>query len=372
MNPDTLYFDQAAAARPDPEVLDFCRRAMAESFANQEAAHRGGYALREELQRAAAELSTALTGEEREVIWGGSGSELLALFCDSPLAAGKNVWSSRLEHPALGVNLRRTAGAVGDLAPDAVGRLGARLPDSIPDLLAVHTVQSELGVRQEYSLLAAAARERNPQVVTFADAIQSAGKLELPCAADIIAVSGHKFGAPGGAALLCRPGKNARTLRRFAEQRRHADYRLGRPEPALMRTLAFAAVHAEAHRRERTNAIQTLNHQLRAALAGRTLPGGGTIRCTVPEEQASPYILHLLLPKLQSGVLLRMFSEQGILLAAGSACASESREPSAALRAIKVRRDELWSGLRLSFLEPPEPEACKKLLEAFDSVLKNY
>ena len=43
---DILYLDQAAAARPAPEVLDYYRVALERCFANQEAAHSMGYALR--------------------------------------------------------------------------------------------------------------------------------------------------------------------------------------------------------------------------------------------------------------------------------------------------------------------------------------
>ena len=47
----SIYLDQAAAAYPDREVLDFYRAELEHSGANQEAAHRLGYELRRRLDR---------------------------------------------------------------------------------------------------------------------------------------------------------------------------------------------------------------------------------------------------------------------------------------------------------------------------------
>ena len=88
----SVYFDQAAAARPDPEVLAYYGEMVRLHYANQEATHSLGYELRRKLDRAAAELSTALTGHDGcRVIWGMNGTELFNLFADSPVAAGKRV-----------------------------------------------------------------------------------------------------------------------------------------------------------------------------------------------------------------------------------------------------------------------------------------
>ena len=111
---------------------------------------------------------------------------------------------------------------------------------------------------------------------------------------------------------------------------------------------------------------------MRRELENLPLPGGGRIRCTVPPELASPYLLHLLLPGIQSGVMVRMLSAAGVMAAAGSACASESREPSAALRAIGLNRNDAYSGLRIGFGFDSTAEEAKKLVEALKDALKNY
>ena len=126
---DILYLDQAAAARPAPEVLDYYRVALERCFANQEAAHSMGYALRRELDLAASELSAALTGSpDRAVVWGNSGTELLALLADSPAAAGRCVLSTPLEHPASGANFRRAAARGGEAMEETLKCLRCGVP----------------------------------------------------------------------------------------------------------------------------------------------------------------------------------------------------------------------------------------------------
>ena len=361
----SIYLDQAAAAYPDREVLDFYRAELEHSGANQEAAHRLGYELRRRLDAAARELSQALADrDDCTVIWGTSGTEIFNLLAGSPAVAGKRVLTSRLEHPALLAALRRSAAEVKFAPCGKDGRL--QMPeDSGAELAAFHQVQSELGVRQELRPL--------PGVPLFVDAIQAAGKLPLPPEFDLAAVSGHKFGAPGGAALLAHPrfaGKGK--LAEFAHRYRHVEYRCGRPEPALLLTLAFAATRRRAAREATLRRISELNAAARELLTGLPLPGGARSFCTVPAEAASPFILHLTLPGVQSGVVVRMLSEEDVMVAAGSACASETRTPSAALTQLGFSRELAYSGLRISFGFDTSPEDVKKMAEALKRVLKNY
>lgn len=374
-----LYFDSAAAWRPPSEVLDFHRAALEEEFANQEAAHKLGYEARRRLETAERELAEALTlTAEWRVIWGNSGTSLFRLLADSPLVAGKRVLSSKLEHPALTAQFKRTASEIRFLAADTRnGRF--LLPDSggTPptfDVLALHQIQSELGVVQELDELFFLLRSRAGRpFFAIADSIQAAGKFELPHRADVIVVSGHKFGAPGGAALLLAPDSAfTPILLKFAERYRHTDYGCARPEPALMRTLSFAArLRSKTLQSDREH-VAKLQHLLRELLTGIPLPGGGKIRPTVPEEHASSYILHLLLPGIDTGVLVRMLSERGIMVAAGSACTAEFPLPSATLVALGIPRRDGHSGLRISLAPENTTAEIKKLAATIVDVLKNY
>lgn len=364
-----VYLDHAAAARPPREVLEYFSSLLAEEFANQEAAHRLGYEARRRLDAAAERLAGALFGKgEYAVVWGMNGTELFRLIADSPVVAGRRGLSSLLEHPALTANLQRTAAGLALLRPRRDGTL---IPEAAEaEFAAFHLVQSELGVLQTPESLFAS----SPGGVRILDAIQGAGRLPLPeNAADLYVISGHKFGAPGGAAILVdKHAPCAKSFLEFAHRYRHVEYRCGRPEVPVLLAMVFAAELRCRKMHEALVRVRDLNRFLRDALSRVELPGGGRCFCTIPEETASPYILHVMLPGVESGVVVRMLSEAGIMVAAGSACSSESRESSAALRALGYRGRDAWSGLRVSLSPESTVDDGKKLVEALRNVLKNW
>ena len=364
-----VYLDHAAASRVPREVLDFFYAAQKEEFANQEAAHLLGYELRRKLDVAAEQLIAALFKEgDYAVVWGMSGTELFRLIADSPVVAGRRGASSPLEHPALTANLSRTASKLAFLR---AGRDGTLIPEPAQaDFAAFHLVQSELGCVQSPGELFAP----YPGAVRILDAIQAAGRLPLPEeAADLHVVSGHKFGAPGGAAILVdRHSPCAKAFLEFAHRYRHVEYRIGRPEVPVVLAMVFAAELRCRGMLRSLERVRAVNRFLREALPEIGLPGGGRCFCTIPEESASPYILHVMLPGVESGVVVRMLSEAGIMVAAGSACSSETREPSAALRALGFRGRDAWSGLRVSLGPESTVDDGKKFVEALRNVLKNW
>ncbi len=370
----TLYLDHAAAMKPDPEVLDYFRECAGHDYANQEAIHGAAYRLRGKLAEAGERLAQAVAGRPMAVHWAMTGTELFGCLAALPHRGRSNVVTSGAEHPALAVALRRMDSEVrflsrqdGELLPKA-GSLDARTR-----LLAVHHVQSETGRITDVDALAAALRREAPQALVLADTIQSAGKLPLPTAADFLTVSGHKLGAPGGAALLINPAwKEWPLMQRELRRLREEEYRFGRPEPALLLALAFAAERRAERRERELDRMRQVQSAMREALAELAGPGGDRVVFTVPEEKSSPYILHMWFPGCQGGVLVRMLSEYGVCASSGSACRAESDRPSAALLELGLSREEAYSGVRLSFSAENSPDEAGALREIFEQVLRAY
>ena len=337
-----IYFDQAAALRPDPEVREFFRETAGRAFVNQEAAHRFAYDLRKELEDAGPRLARALTGRDLHVVWGSSGTDILRTCGMLDRFRRGKVRISPFEHPAASAAFAATK-------------------DGADVLIVYPAVESETGMLDDGSAW------RTPGAPLLCDAIQAAGKLPLDCDADILAVSGHKLGGMGGAALLYRD--DALTPE-FARLR--TEHQIGRPDPAQCLTLAFAAEQAKERLAGNAEKVREINRFLREKLVGTPLPGGKTVRATLAEEKASPYILHLLLPGMQTGVLVRMLGERGVACAAGSACAAESDAPSPTLLAMGFSRADAYSGLRLSFGPDNTLAEAEKFVEIFTSAIKDY
>ena len=358
-----FYFDNAAAAPPDPETLELARKLWEKDFANQESGHALGFELRRRIGAAEAALSRTFWGKEGgRAVWGASCTELFQLLASSPFVRGRRVATSVLEHPALAAALKREAGELVTLRSDERGQLVAE-PDGKVALAAFHQVQSELGAVQDLPRLYAAF----PGAVRFADAAQGAGKLAFP-ECDVAAVSGAKLGVPGGgAALLLNPDWNkAAEFAAFAAAYRKKEHRLSRIHPAVIELFAFAAARREARRKDVCREMRSFNDAFRKKLENTKLVP------TLPAELASPFILHLTAPGMQGAVLVRMLSELGVMASSGSACAAESPDPSPALTALGYRKRDAYSGLRLSFDGAPAPDAADFLLSALEKVLQNY
>ncbi|MEG1979818.1 MAG: aminotransferase class V-fold PLP-dependent enzyme, partial [Victivallaceae bacterium] len=209
-----IYFDHAAATVPEPELLQEFAHYPAEFFYNPESVHPGALALRDELNRRREQLAVQLFGAKRrtdEFYFGAGASEVFNLLAECCFPESGNIVSTQLEHPAAKYNLARLPGEKRFLPVDEQGRiLSAEVSgviDKYTSLVIFHQVHNELGTIQDWAGIIAAIRAINSTAMIVVDAVQAAGKLPLCSEADMLVLSGHKFGAVagGGAAIFnCR------------------------------------------------------------------------------------------------------------------------------------------------------------------------
>ena len=361
-----LNCDQAAAMPADEEVLGFFVQTCRIAGSNQESLHQESREIRKALDAAGAQLAADLTGgDEFTVCWSDSGTGIFNLLYNAGLLKERKVITSHLEHPALSAMLKAGNSSLTFLECSREGRLEKR--EGSFELAALTAVQSELGVIQDLPALFGVLPDT---CIRFADAVQMAGKLPMASlgrSADLVAVSGIKFGSPGGAALLVR--KSAPWSGKFLEaaaRSRHPFYTAPRVFPPAALSCAYA-VHKRCTLLESSfEKMKKINCFLRRELESEHL------RFTVPEDLSSPYILHCYLPGKQGAVVVRLLSERNIMAGSGSACAAESAGGSPALKALGFSKKESFSGLRLSFGFDFDEEQAEFLAENLLSVLKNY
>ncbi|MBO5791463.1 MAG: aminotransferase class V-fold PLP-dependent enzyme [Lentisphaeria bacterium] len=361
-----LNCDQAAAMPADEEVLGFFVQTCRIAGANQESLHQESREIRKALDAAGAQLAADLTGgDEFTVCWSDSGTGIFNLLYNAGLLKERRVITSHLEHPALSAMLKAGNSSLTFLECTREGRLEKR--EGSFELAALTAVQSELGVIQDLPALFGVLPDT---CIRFADAVQMAGKLPMASlgrSADLIAVSGIKFGSPGGAALLVR--KSAPWSGKFLEaaaRSRHPYYTASRVFPPAALSCAYAVHKRCALLESSFEKMKKINCFLRRELESEHL------RFTVPEDLSSPYILHCYLPGKQGAVVVRLLSERNIMAGSGSACAAESAGGSPALKALGFNKKESFSGLRLSFGFDFDEEQAEFLAENLLSVLKNY
>jgi cysteine desulfurase len=357
----TVYLDHNATTPPAPEVVDAVVAAM-ERCGNPGSLHAAGLAAREAVAKARREVAALTGARPSEVVFTSGGTE-----ADNLAIAGV----MRLVAPGAGTLLVGGAEHVAVLASaDALAAAGHRVRrvrvdlDGRVDLDAVRALideaaacgapvrlvslmvaNNETGVLYPVREVAALAHAAGALVHT--DAVQAAAKVPLDVAAlgaDLLAVTAHKFYGPkGSGALIVRRGVTLCPLVPGGGQERG---RRGGTEnvPGIV-GLGVAARLAREHMHEGNARIAALRDRFEAELA-RALPG---VRFNGAGGARLPATSSVTFPALDGELLLMHLDLNGVAASYGAACASGEMEPSEALMASGLGRDDARRTLRFSF-----------------------
>lgn len=363
---EVIYFDHAAASMPTEQVLtryfDLVRDF---GGVNAESAHLLGERSRKALEASGRRLISMLKLPEYfEVLWFPGTVPAFSFVAETLPRLTREVYTSGLSHPSIPAIFKRNSTNFKLLKCDRFGQIKFPSPVESASLAVFHQLQSEIGTQVDFK----AVRTAFPDAVLLSDSVQAAGKIDLPAEADIIVISGSKFGSPcSGAALFFN--SNNKILRDYPilyKKWRSSDYhqdRLHVPELLIIEAALGAKLKGAFLENLKVGRINRLIRENAVAMGAKE---------TIPYDLASPYICHLNFPGFQGGVLARMFSENGVMLSSGSACASESNEPSPALRSIGFKKEDAYSGLRLSFAASNEESEARRFLQLLPEILKNY
>ncbi len=363
-----LYFDNAAALEYDPFLTERLAQLLPRCFSNQESpvSDTAGQ-VRAAEERLIAALLPERLGEQYSVLFVNTGTDAVnAVFSIFP--SGSEVVLTGGEHASVRAAAERLAGEEKKLrltGCDAGLVLPCHYREAVTEqtvLTAVHTVHPETGLIQR---LPSKAERKNSYLL--ADAVQGIGKLPFDTASvqpDFLTVSGQKLGLPGGGAVLYK-----RQFRKNFEKLRRQDHRTGRVPPVFCVLLAETLERWNSLREERLNHAAALKSLFLTLMEEKC---GGVFRRTVPDELSSPYIAHILLKNCQGAIVTRALSAKGIYAASGSACDSETKEPSAALRWMGIEPPLAYHALRISFSPRNDEAGICRLTDELAQILHDY
>lgn len=360
------YLDHAATTPALPEVI----AAVAQQSAvagNASSLHTAGRASRRVVEESREIIAGALGCGPSEVIFTSGGTE------SDNLAIKGTFWQRRAQDPRrtrLIVSavehhavldpveyLVTTQGATVDwIEVDSLGRadpaqvreLIERDPDSVA-LVSMMWANNEVGTVQPVADVAAVAHEF--EIPFHTDAVQAVGQLPVDFAAsgaDLLSLSGHKFGGPlGVGVLLTRRDVKLVPLTHGGGQERQL--RSGTLDVPGIRGLAVACEHAA------TNLPAT--QQRLASLRDKAIRGaldiGHGIEVSGPHEagdviQRLPGNVHLRVPGCDGDSLLYLLDAAGIECSTGSACQAGVPQPSHVLLAMGIPQSQARGALRLT------------------------
>jgi cysteine desulfurase len=349
-----VYFDNNATTPLDPRVRAAMLPWLGERHGNPSSVHRFGQAAHDAVERGREQVAALLGARPAEVVFTASGTEannavLFGVGLRSDFAG--RVVISAFEHPsilaagerleALGMEVVRVPPGADGVVP-AAAVLAALSDDT--RLVCLMLANNELGTVQPVAEVAAVCRRRG--IPVLADSVQAIGKLAVvpdELGVDLLTLGGHKFHGPlGAAALWMRTGVELPPLLVGGSQERRR--RASTPNVPAVVGLGAAAELAAAELPARGAHLAALRDRFEAGagrIAGSRVHGAGAPRL--------PNTSHLAFAGVDGQALLIRLDLAGFAVSTGSACASGSVEPSAALLAMGLGREEALSSLRVSF-----------------------
>ncbi len=362
------YLDHNAITPMRPEAKAAVTAAL-DVFGNPASVHAAGRAARDVLDRARAQVAAALGAQPAEIVFTSGATESAALAIRGALgaaAAGReDLVVTAVEHPcvlAVADALRAEGRRVTVLPVDRRGLPeldAARAAVTVRTaLFCAMTANNETGVLLPVPELAAIARDRG--ALFFTDAVQAVGKIEVDVrtlGADLLALTGQKFGGPRGAgALWVKSGVRLAPLLGGTQERGR---RAGTENLPGVAGLGAAIEAAVACRDADAPRIAALRNRLEAglltALPGAVVNGAGAPRL--------PGTLSLTIPGADAEALLIALDLDGVCASAGSACHSGSAKPSSVLAAMGLTDAEARATLRLSLGWSSTDEDVDRALE---------
>lgn len=346
-----VYFDHNATTQIDARVLDAMLPWMRTQSGNPSSRHQYGRAAREAVAQAREQVARACGAQASQVVFTASGTEAnnLAIKGLADHVHHGQILSSAVEHPCV----TRSA-----IAMRALGHTSNSIPVSgdgkvdleqfktqlsqATSLVSVMLANNETGVLQDVAELAEIARAHGSLMHT--DAVQALGKIDLnfnDLNVHAMTVSSHKLQGPqGAAALILDKRVDIQPLLHGGGQER--GLRSGTENVAAIVGFGLACELAIQQLADYQRHTLKLRTQLEAGLASMnaTIFGAQSNRLSNTSFFA--------MDGIEGETLVVALDRKGYAVASGSACSSDSTEPSAVLLAMGVQEDVARGAVRLS------------------------
>ncbi|MDP1819212.1 MAG: cysteine desulfurase family protein [Acidimicrobiales bacterium] len=338
------YLDHASTSPARPEAIAAMVATLGRPGGDPGRIHAEGLEARVAVETARGQVAQFLGTRPRSVVFTSGATEAIATACWGAAGRSPHQVLAAVEHSAV----RRAAEANGTVTVvpvDGEGRVG---PEALLDAVTADTAvvhlqwgNHEVGTLQAVEEVAAGCRERG--VLLHVDAAQAAGHLPIrfdDLGIDLLSVSAHKLGGPGGVgALLVRRGLRLRPLLLGGDQERARRAGL-EPVAAIAGFGAAAAVLDETTLAAEAHTQRRLTDRIVAEVAD--LEG---VRVYGSPTERLPHVVCLGIDGIEPQAVLLGLDRAGVAAHSGSACSSEALEPSPVLEAMGV---DAHRSLRLS------------------------
>ncbi|MES2014039.1 MAG: cysteine desulfurase family protein [Pseudomonadota bacterium] len=349
---NSIYFDHNATTALNERVLEAMLPWMRAQTGNATSRHVFGRSARDAIEYARGQVADACGAYASQVVFTASGTEANNFAVKGIAAAkpNKQILTSAIEHPCVtrpALALQQQGWLAQKIAVDANGQIDIaalrNLLTAPTGLVSVMLANNETGVIQDLATITEIAHTAGAFVHT--DAVQALGKINVNFSdlnVNAMTISSHKISGPqGAAALILDKRVDIQPLLHGGGQEK--GLRSGTENVAAIVGFGAACTLAAANTSRFASHTQKLRDQLEAGLK--------QLNVTIFGEKVAriPNTCFFAVDGIEGETLVMALDRKGYAVASGSACSSDSTEPSHVLLAMGVPADLARGAIRVSF-----------------------
>ena len=354
----SVYFDHNATTALDAQVLEAMLPWMSQQSGNPTSRHVYGRSARDAVEHARAQVAEASGAYSSQVVFTANGTEannfaVKGMAWHKPAA---QILSSAIEHPCVtrpALAIQKFGFISKQIAVDAngkvdIGKFETQLAQPT-SLVSVMLANNETGVIQDVAVIAEMARKAG--AFMHSDAVQGLGKIKVDFSdlnVHAMTVSSHKIHGPqGAAALILDKRVDIQALLHGGGQEK--GLRSGTENVAAIVGFGMACELAIANLQNFASHTKALRDQFELGL--KSLQSLQDLNVTifgntVPRLANTSFFA---VDGIEGETLVMALDRKGYAVASGSACSSDSTEPSHVLLAMGVHEDVARGAVRVSF-----------------------
>ena len=371
-----VYLDNNATTKVDEEVVKAMMPYFSDYYGNPFSLHLFGNETGLAVTEARRTIADILKARPSEIIFTASGSEADNLAIRGIAKAykhrGKHIITSTIEHPAVKntfIDLMEDGFEVTMVPVDENGVMildefkKALREDTI--LVSVMHANNEVGSFQPVEEIGKITKER--KIIFHVDAVQTMGKVEIypeKMGIDLLSFSGHKFHAPKGIGVLYKRD-GIRFAKVITGGNQEGKRRPGTSNVPYIVGLAKALKMATENMKEEWVREETLRNYFEDEVSKR-IP---EIKINGKGARRLPGTSSITFKYLEGESMLLNLSLRGIAVSSGSACSSDSLQPSHVLLAMGVPAEYAHGTLRFSLSKYTTKEEIDYTIEALVEII---